>query len=222
MCGVVVGGVVVKGGACGVDPPVSVLVSPSVCWCPTLVVYPVVLLNGGWCGCVVRLVLGCVFVCLRVPCFPLCLASPLCCVWLVVCWWCVGGGEVRCVAVVCGCLVVFCSSVFLFSRLSVFAWNGGVCGVCGCVWFSLFVFLLSSLSSLSFPLLLLVFGVVRAQLCEHARYPRTPLLSLLLSLFSSLPSASRFSLLSAFPRPLPFFVLEWRCVFTMCRCVVLA
>ena len=52
----------------------------------------------------------------------------------------------------------------------------------------LFVFL--------FSFLVLVFGVVRAQLCEHARYPRTPLCPplscslffLLFSLFSSLPA----------------------------------
>ena len=53
------------------------------------------------------------------------------------------------------------------------------------------------LSSSSFCLLLplplvLVFGVVRAQLCEHARYPRTPLrLPLLFALSSLLFSAPR-------------------------------
>ena len=40
----------------------------------------------------------------------------------------------------------------------------------GCV-----VLVVSFLSFLSFFLCVLVFGVVRAQLCEHARYPRTPL-----------------------------------------------
>jgi hypothetical protein len=52
----------------------------------------------------------------------------------------------------------------------------------------------SSFSSSSFSSLLVVFGVVRAQLCEHARYPRTPLR--LLSLSSSLVvvcSSSRLS-----------------------------
>ena len=38
----------------------------------------------------------------------------------------------------------------------------------------------------------LVFGVVRAQLCEHARYPRTPLRSLFFLLFSSLASRLSF------------------------------
>ena len=54
-------------------------------------------------------------------------------------------------------------------------------GVCGLV-LSFSSFFLSSL------LLVLVFGVVRAQLCEHARYPRTPLCSLvvLFLFFSSL------------------------------------
>ena len=64
---------------------------------------------------------------------------------------------------------------------------------------------LSSLSSSSFFLFfLLVFGVVRAQLCEHARYPRTPLClpcCLSSSLFCSAP---RFSSRLAFP------CLEWR------------
>ena len=55
-------------------------------------------------------------------------------------------------------------------------------------------------------LFVLVFGVVRAQLCEHARYPRTPLrLLLLCSLFSSL-------LRPAFLRAPLFLLLEWRCV----------
>ena len=45
------------------------------------------------------------------------------------------------------------------------------CVVCG-VWYAGFDSSPSSSSSLS---LLLVFGVVRAQPCEHARYPRTPL-----------------------------------------------
>nr|DAM57422.1 MAG TPA: hypothetical protein [Caudoviricetes sp.] len=60
----------------------------------------------------------------------------------------------------------------------------------GCV-VSLFVFLFSLSSSL-----LLVFGVVRAQPCEHARYPRTPLCFLLLC---SLLFAPRLSSRPAFP-----------------------
>lgn len=50
----------------------------------------------------------------------------------------------------------------------------------------------------------LVFGVVRAQLCEHARYPRTPL-RLLCCVLSSLLSA--FLLCPAF-----LVVVEWRWV----------
>ena len=68
-------------------------------------------------------------------------------------------------------------------------------------------------SSLCLPLslpLVLVFGVVRAQLCEHARYPRTPLClrPVVPLLFSSLCAPSFFSslLLSA------FLLLEWRWV----------
>lgn len=78
-------------------------------------------------------------------------------------------------------------------------WNGGVdlCvgwngGVCSCVWslrcllaFLLFLFLF---------LFVLVFGVVRAQPCEHARYPRTPL-CLRLLLLSSLVLSLLFSFL---------------------------
>ena len=86
------------------------------------------------------------------------------------------------------CLVVVCCGL----------WNGGVCG---CV-VSLLVFPFS-LSSHS---CLVVFGVVRAQLCEHARYPRTPLCSLVLLCSSS------FSSLLAFLRAPPFLLLEWRWV----------
>nr|DAU65742.1 MAG TPA: hypothetical protein [Caudoviricetes sp.] len=39
---------------------------------------------------------------------------------------------------------------------------------------------------LPLPFLLLVFGVVRAQLCEHARYPRTPSCSSCCFVLSSL------------------------------------
>lgn len=55
-----------------------------------------------------------------------------------------------------------------------------------CVWSRAGVF--SSFSSSSS--LLLVFGVVRAQPCEHARYPRTPLCSLVV--LSSLSSSFTF------------------------------
>ena len=88
-------------------------------------------------------------------------------------------------------------------------WNGGGVGrVC-----SLFVCLLCL--SLLLPLLLLVFGVVRAQLCEHARYPRTPLRSpcCLSCLLFFVP---RLSSCPAFP-----VIVEWRwevspCVGVLC------
>ena len=84
-------------------------------------------------------------------------------------------------------------------------WGGGV-----------FVAVHSSLSLLLpfFPFVL-VFGVVRAQLCEHARYPRTPLrLSCCLVLSSLLPHC--LSSLSAF-----LVSVEWRgggspCVTVLC------
>lgn len=50
---------------------------------------------------------------------------------------------------------------------------------------------------LLFRFVLLVFGVVRAQPCEHARYPRTPLCSFFL-LFVLLLFVPAFSLPSAF------------------------
>lgn len=61
-------------------------------------------------------------------------------------------------------------------------------GLVACLSFFLFLFVL-------------VFGVVRAQLCEHARYPRTPLCSFCCLVFSS-------SLLLCSP---PFFVLRLSC-----------
>ena len=77
------------------------------------------------------------------------------------------------------------------------------------------VFSSSSSSSSSF-LSLLVFGVVRAQLCEHARYPRTPLRLPCCLVFL-------FVLLLAFFAPRLSSVIEWRwCVFTMYHCAVLA
>ena len=99
--------------------------------------------------------------------------------------------------------VVGCVSVWCVLCCCAVLWNGGV-------WWSR---RLSSSSSSSF--LLLVFGVVRAQLCEHACYPRTPLrLSCcLLCLFFSFHPAPRLSSLPAFP-----VIVEWRWGFTMCRC----
>ena len=91
------------------------------------------------------------------------------------------------------------------------------CGMAGCVGgcaVSLFVFLFSlSSSSLCFPLPLLsvlVFGVVRAQPCEHARYPRTPLRPPSLPLlFSSLLCPPPFFVSLLLPA---FLCLEWRWV----------
>ena len=76
-------------------------------------------------------------------------------------------------------------------------WNGG-----WCMWSRR----LSSSSSLSsfflfLFLFVLVFGVVRAQPCEHARYPRTPLYFSCCVLSSLLFSSP----LPAFPRAPPFF-----------------
>ena len=84
--------------------------------------------------------------------------------------WCVSRG-------VCdgsACLVLSCCVLW---------WNDGARGVCGLV------------SSLPLPLVL-VFGVVRAQLCEHARYPRTPLCFLVFLLLFSLLLLPAFLLLS--------------------------
>lgn len=74
---------------------------------------------------------------------------------------------------------------------------------------SLLVFLVFPSLSCSLALLLsllLVFGVVRAQPCEHARYPRTPLClrpivlsSLFLFLFSPRPPFFFFLSLLVFP-----------------------
>ena len=85
-------------------------------------------------------------------------------------------------------------------------------GVCS----SRCLFSLSSSSSSSSSSLLLVFGVVRAQPCEHARYPRTPLCSLVV--FSCcLLSAPRLSSCPVF-----FLRVGMAVGVTMCRCVVLA
>ena len=85
------------------------------------------------------------------------------------------------------CLVALCCGL----------WNGG--GVMACV---VLVICLVFLVSLPLPLpLVLVFGVVRAQLCEHARYPRTPLCSLVASFVFLF-----FSLLPVFLRAPPFRV----------------
>ena len=77
-------------------------------------------------------------------------------------------------------------------------------GMAGCV-------MVCGVSSLSSPFscllvffFVLVFGVVRAQLCEHARYPRTPLCSLVV--------LSSLCLAPAFLHHPFFFLLEWRWV----------
>ena len=77
-------------------------------------------------------------------------------------------------------------------------WNGGGVMVCVVSYLVLSVFSSSSSS------LLVVFGVVRAQPCEHARYPRTPLCSLLSLLSFCVPRLSSAFRLS--------YSVEWRCV----------
>ena len=96
-------------------------------------------------------------------------------------------------------------------------WNGGGGGwvVLSFVFFlSLSLSLsLSSSSSFFFFLFVLVFGVVRAQPCEHARYPRTPLCFFVVSSFFV------FCLSSC---PAFLVIVEWRRLLTTCWCVVLA
>lgn len=106
--------------------------------------------------------------------------------------WCVFQCGVR---VVLLCCVVGCGMAVAGMR----------CVVLSFVFLSLSVFL-----SLFF--FVLVFGVVRAQLCEHARYPRTPLCFLVV--FSSLCSSPFHALL--------FFCWNGGGGFTTCRSVVLA
>ena len=125
-----------------------------------------------------------------------------------------------------GC-VLFCSSPFsslcllsqhcwfvvCFCDRVVSLWNGGVRWCGGCV--------VLVVSSSPFSSLVLVFGVVRAQLCEHARYPRTPLCFRPIVVFSFLlRPASLFSCVPLFfLHRFSSVCLEWRCVFTMCRSV---
>nr|DAR67715.1 MAG TPA: hypothetical protein [Caudoviricetes sp.] len=88
---------------------------------------------------------------------------------------------------------------FVCCRVCCGLWNGGVCRR---AWSLRLSSLSPSLPPLS--LLLVVFGVVRAQLCEHARYPRTPLR--LSCYFFPFLSTHRLSSCPA------FLLLEWRCV----------
>ena len=199
------------------------LSSPSVCWRPSSVCVVAVLNGGGGVCCgVPRLWAGRLCVVL----FPLrCLASPLCCLlWVEKC-----GGEVwwwnrvplcsPCVAPVLHC--VCCHSIvglgLCFNVRVVSLWNvgGGLCSGRRAVGGGVFVAVHSSLSFLlSFFPFVLVFGVVRAQLCEHARYPRTPLrLSCCLVLSSLLLHC--FSLLSAF-----LVGVEWRGGYHVSLCCV--
>ena len=84
-------------------------------------------------------------------------------------------------------------------------WRGVmVCGLSVCL-LCLLAFLSSSSSSSSSSVVL-VFGVVRAQLCEHARCPRTPL------------CLSCFIVCSSFCYSPLFFCLSV-CVFGMAVCV---
>ena len=99
-----------------------------------------------------------------------------------------------CIAVLLCCCVVGC----------------GMAVVCEGVWSRC---LSSSLflpcSSTLLLLFVLVFGVVRAQPCEHARYPRTPLRPRLL-LALSLSCLVFSSLFLVFLHALPFLLLERR------------
>ena len=102
---------------------------------------------------------------------------------------------------------VFQCGVRVVLLYCVVEWRGGerVCGLVACFpLLSVFLFL--------FFFFVLVFGVVRAQLCEHARYPRTPLCFSCCVLFSAPRLSSRPA----------FLCLEWRWGFTMCHCVVWA
>ena len=121
--------------------------------------------------------------------------------------WCASQWCVCCVAVCddSACLVL--SHCVVGCGMAVVR---GVCGLVACL----------PLLSVFFSLLLLVFGVVRAQPCEHARYPRTPLClrTLLLFLFLSAPRLSSTLFHS------PPFLLLWNGGggFTMCQCAWLA
>ena len=148
------------------------------------------------------------------PVLPLCLLSQhcwLCCVFVAgLCHCGIGvASTVYCPLLTLCVLWCVCCLVVLWCGL----WNGGVWAwVCR----SLRLSSLSPSLSLSLPplsLLLMVFGVVRAQPCEHARYPRTPLCLSCCLLFSLSSSSS----CPAFP-----VIVEWRRVFTMCRSVALA
>lgn len=110
--------------------------------------------------------------------------------------------RISAVCVVMRCVMtVHVLSCRIVLRVVEWRWWGG------CVWSrrsssssSSFCLLLLLLLSLLF--LVLVFGVVRAQPCEHARYPRTPLCLLFSLLFHSPPFLTiRLS-----------FLLEWRWV----------
>lgn len=106
---------------------------------------------------------------------------------------CVGRKGVRCLlsAVDSSCVVVCVFQcgvrIVLLWRVVRVEWRWCVraCGLVACLpLLSVFLFSLFSSSSLC----LLVFGVVRAQLCEHARYPRTPLRLPCCALSSPLPA----------------------------------
>jgi len=144
------------------DARVRIGFSPSHCSCPSCIVSPITFSP---------LVLLCS---LSQHCwFVLCLCDRVVSLWdsgVDLCWWkgvwyllsahhCV----VVCVSAVC-VMAVRVSSCRIV--LWVMEWRGVV---------SSLVFLFSLSFFLLLFLFVLVFGVVRAQLCEHARYPRTPL-----------------------------------------------
>ena len=207
-----VGGIVSEGRRCRVDLPVCVWCPPSVC-----VVVP---LNGGGGGLCVVPVFG-----LDLPLLH-CLSSPsllptvyvlchsivglvLCLCDRVVSLWNRGdglcGAEGRVVSTV-HCQLFMCCGV-CFSVVCVLSCCA-VLWVVECRWWAgvCLVVCFPILSVFLFFLFVLVFGVVRAQPCEHARYPRTPL-RLSCCVLSSLLFVLRFSL-----RPAFLVIVEWRWV----------
>ena len=109
-------------------------------------------------------------------------------------WWCAALVSWWCTVCYCTVWCVCCE----------WRWCEWCVMVSSLVFFALFLLCLLLLAFLSF-FLVLVFGVVRAQLCEHARYPRTPLcssccVSRLVFFFVPLSSSLfRFSLCLVFP-----------------------
>lgn len=196
------GGIVTEGRWC-YWPPFKCWCSPSVCWRPPCCL-SVVLLNGGR------------GLCCGVPVFEWCGALVLsCCSCVLCCRHCCGWGNavvsvVRLPPLLCRvsqCVLsivayaslhgVTCGVVLWESGGVRCEWRAWWCALCDVFCCSLF---------LPLPPFVLVFGVVRAQPCEHARYPRTPLCFSCCFVSSSVCSA----LLSVFLPLSSFLLLEWR------------